>query len=81
MRVVALADGLDGLVGLLDHVLRDAAMRLGLVPRAAVGLAEAPHGAHEPVEFGMGRRRAIAAGGLGIYAAAELGKIHYSSSG
>lgn len=48
---------LDGLVGLLDHILGDGVMRLHLIPGTAVALAEAPDGTHEAVELGMGPRR------------------------
>lgn len=48
---------LDGLVGLLDHILGDGVMRLHLIPGTAVALAEALDGAHEAVELGMGLRR------------------------
>lgn len=52
----AFLDGLDGLVGLPDHVLGDGVVRLRLVPGTAVALAETPDGAHETVELGMGPR-------------------------
>lgn len=48
---------LDGLVGLLDHILGDGVMRLHLIPGTAVALAEALDGAREAVELGMGLRR------------------------
>lgn len=48
---------LDGLVGLLDHILGDGVMRLHLIPVTAVALAEALDGAREAVELGMGLRR------------------------
>ena len=51
-------DGVDGLVGLLDHVLGDGGVGLLAVPGAAVGLAQLPYGAHEGVEVGVRTGRA-----------------------
>ena len=41
VRRVARLDAVDRLVGLLDHVLGNARMRLLAIPRTAVGLAQA----------------------------------------
>ena len=43
--------GVNRLVGLLDHVPRDRAMRLRPVPGTAIRLAQAPDRAHEPIEL------------------------------
>ena len=45
--------GVNRLVGLLDHVPRDRAMRLCPVPGTAIRLAQAPDRAHEPIELGV----------------------------
>ena len=62
MRGVTRLDAVDGLVGLLDHVLRDALMRLLPVPRTSVRLAQAPDGLGQRVKgvAGVGASRAIA---------------------
>ena len=56
VRDVVCLDGVNGLVGLLDHVLGDGAVGLLTVPGAAVGLAQPPDGADEPVHLGVARR-------------------------
>ena len=50
-RVIGL-NAVERLVGLLDHVLADALMRLLAVPRAAVGLTQAPDGLHQMLQLG-----------------------------
>ena len=50
-RVVRL-DAVERLVGLLDHVLANAAVRLLAVPRAAVGLTQTPDGLHQMLQLG-----------------------------
>ena len=45
-------DAVERLVGLLDHVLANAAVRLFAVPRAAVGLTQAPDGLHQMLQLG-----------------------------
>ena len=50
-RVVRL-DAIERLVGFLDHVLADALVRLLAVPRAAVGLTQAPDGLHQMLQLG-----------------------------
>ena len=50
-RVVRL-DAVERLVGLLDHVLADAAVRLLAVPRAAIGLTQTPDGLHQMLQLG-----------------------------
>lgn len=45
-------DAIKRLVGLLDHVLANALMRLLAVPRAAVGLTQAPNGLHQMLQLG-----------------------------
>ena len=47
MRHVVRLDAIERLVGFLDHVLANAAVRLLAVPRAAVGLTQAPDGLHQ----------------------------------
>ena len=47
MRRVVRLDAIERLVGFLDHVLADAAVRLLTVPRAAVGLTQAPDDLHQ----------------------------------
>ena len=47
MRRVVRLDAIERLVGLLDHVLADALMRLLAVPRAAIGLTQTPDGLHQ----------------------------------
>ena len=60
-RVIGL-DTVECLVGLLDHVLTDALMRLFAVPRAAIGLTQAPDGLHQMLQLGrrVDQRRQIA---------------------
>ena len=53
MRHVGGFDGVHGLVGLLDHVVRDALMRLLAVPRAAIRRTQCGNGGNELVECGM----------------------------
>ena len=50
MRRIAALDGVDSLVGLLDHVVRDACVRLFAVPWTAVGRAQGCDDGDEPVE-------------------------------
>ena len=50
-RVVRL-DAIERLVGLLDHVFANASVRLLAVPRAAVGLTQAPNGLHQMLQLG-----------------------------
>ena len=57
VRDVVCLDGVNGLVCLLNHVLGDGAVGLLAVPGAAVGLAQAPDGANEPVHLWVSRRR------------------------
>ena len=73
MLVVIRLDGLHGLVGLLDHVLGDRAVRLLAVPRATIRLAQAPHRAHEAVELGVRGRRVRARDVLRVHAVGDLG--------
>ena len=47
MRGVVALDAVERLVGLLDHVFANAAVRLLAVPRTAVGLTQAPDGLHQ----------------------------------
>ena len=47
MRGIVALDAVERLVGLLDHVFANAAVRLLAVPRAAVGLTQAPDGLHQ----------------------------------
>ena len=61
---VVLVDGIDRLVGLLDHIHRDGSVSLFTIPGAAVGLAQAPDGTNKPVELrvcrrGVGTRRIL----------------------
>ena len=49
-RVVGL-DAVERLVGLLDHVLANAAVRLLTVPRAAIGLTQTPDGLHQMLQL------------------------------
>ena len=78
-RVVGL-DAIERLVGLLDHVLANAAVRLLAVPRAAVGLTQAPNSLHQMLELGrrIYQRRQVART-LGILLSHMLGH-GYSSS-
>ena len=78
-RVVRL-DAIERLVGFLDHVLANAAVRLFAVPRAAIGLTQAPDGLHQMLQ--LGRRvdqRGQIARALGILLSHMLGH-GYSSS-
>ena len=45
-------DAIERLVGFLDHVFANAAVRLFAVPRAAVGLTQAPDGLHQMLQLG-----------------------------
>ena len=72
-RVVGL-DAVERLVGFLDHVLANAAVRLLTVPWAAVGLTQAPDGLHQMLQ--LGRRvdqRGQIARALGILLSHMLG--------
>lgn len=60
-----------GFVGFLDHVLRYALMRLGLVPRAPVRLPQAPDGTDKLLELRLRFRRAFSFVGQCIHTAAE----------
>ena len=51
MRGIVGLDAIERLVGLLDHVLANAAVRLLAVPRAAVGLTQAPDGLHQMLQL------------------------------
>ncbi len=57
MRDVVRLDGVDRLVGLLDHVLGYGLMRLLSIPRATVGGAQRLDGRDELLEIGMAHRR------------------------
>ena len=50
-RIIGL-DAVERLVGFLDHVLANALMRLFAVPRAAIGLTQAPDGLHQMLQLG-----------------------------
>ena len=50
-RIIGL-DAVERLIGFLDHVFADAAVRLLAVPRAAVGLTQAPNGLHQMLQLG-----------------------------
>jgi len=78
-RVVGL-NAVERLVGFLDHVLADALMRLFAVPRAAIGLTQAPDGLHQMLQLGrrIYQRRQVART-LGILLSHMLGH-GYSSS-
>ena len=52
MRHVVRLDAIERLVGFLDHVLADALVRLLAIPRAAVGLTQAPDGLHQMLKLG-----------------------------
>ena len=52
MRGIIGLDAIERLVGFLNHVLADALMRLFAVPRAAVGLTQAPNGLHQMLQLG-----------------------------
>lgn len=72
-RVVGL-DAIERLVSLLDHIFTNAAVRLLAVPRAAVGLTQAPDGLHQMLQ--LGRRvyqRGQVARTLGILLSHMLG--------
>ena len=80
MRGIVGLDAVERLVGLLDHVLANALMRLFAVPRAAVGLTQAPDGLHQMLQ--LGRRvdqRGQVARALGILLSHVL-RHGYSSS-
>ena len=69
MRSIIGLDAVERLVGFLDHVLANAVVRLLAVPRAAVGLTQAPDGLHQMLQ--LGRRvyqRGQVARTLGIFA-------------
>ena len=53
MHHVARLDGVNGLVGFLDHVVRDALVRLLAIPRTAVRRAQRRDGGDELVERRM----------------------------
>ena len=74
MRSIIGLDAVERLVGFLDHVLANAAVRLLAVPRAAVGLTQAPDGLHQMLQ--LGRRvyqRGQVARTLGILLSHMLG--------
>ena len=74
MRGIIGLDAIERLVGLLDHVFANAAVRLLAVPRAAVGLTQAPNGLHQMLQ--LGRRvdqRGQIARALGILLSHVLG--------
>ena len=52
MRHVVRLDAVERLVGLLDHVFANAAVRLLAVPRAAIGLTQTPNGLHQMLQLG-----------------------------
>ena len=52
MRGIIGLDAIKRLVGFLDHVLADALMRLLAIPRAAIGLTQAPNGLHQMLQLG-----------------------------
>ena len=52
MRHVVRLNAIERLVGFLDHVLANALMRLLAVPRAAIGLTQAPDGLHQMLQLG-----------------------------
>ena len=45
-------DTVESLVRLLDHVLTDTLMRLLAIPRASIGLAQAPNGIDQVLKLG-----------------------------
>ena len=49
-RIIGL-DAVERLIGFLDHVLANALMRLLAVPRAAIGLTQAPDGLHQMLQL------------------------------
>lgn len=74
MRGIIGLDAIERLVGLLDHVLANAAVRLFAVPRAAIGLTQAPDGLYQMLQ--LGRRvdqRGQVARTLGILLSHMLG--------
>ena len=80
MRHVVCLDAIERLVGLLDHVLADALMRLLAIPRAAIGLTQTPDGLHQMLQ--LSRRvdqRGQIARALGILLSHVL-RHGYSSS-
>ena len=52
MRRVVGLDAIERLVGFLDHVLANAAVRLLAVPWAAIGLTQAPDGLYQMLQLG-----------------------------
>ena len=52
MRSIIGLDAIERLVGLLDHVFANAAVRLLAVPRAAIGLTQTPDGLHQMLQLG-----------------------------
>ena len=80
MRGIVGLDTVERLIGLLDHVLANATVRLLTVPRTAVGLTQAPDGLHQMLQ--LGRRvdqRGQVARALGILLSHVL-RHGYSSS-
>lgn len=78
-RIIGL-DAVERLVGLLDHVLANAAVRLLAIPRAAIGLTQTPDSLHQMLQ--LGRRvdqRGQVARTLGILLSHVL-RHGYSSS-
>ena len=85
VRRVAGLDGVHRLVGLLDHVMRDAPMRLRAVPWAPVRSAQCGDGGHEIVEARVvdgrdGRGRKFGLGGHGRFLSADGLQAVYPSS-
>ena len=80
MRGIVGLDAVERLIGLLDHIFANAAVRLLAVPRAAVGLTQAPNGLHQMLQ--LGRRvdqRGQVARALGILLSHVLRHGYFSS--
>ncbi len=62
VRLIAGLDAVQGLVSLLDHVLADALVGLFAIPRATIGLAQAPDRLNEGLHLlaRVGKRRGVA---------------------
>jgi len=67
VSVIMMVDGIRRLVGLFDEIACDGFVRLLLVPRATVGLAQPPHDAHERVELVLTPRCPFARTDLGVH--------------
>ncbi len=80
MRHVVRLDAIERLVGLLDHVLANAAVRLLAVPRAAIGLTQTPDSLHQMLQLGRHvDQRGQIARALGILPSHVLRHDYFSS--